>query len=240
MRRSQQPAIEDAIRVPGPGMGTKNNNMPPDVGGRCDCAALASRTFRAGEGMINLRVVSEAEKELPDTACGPQLWPSESASAPRRAFVVLRTPMYPARIEKISKVAIYGSWVLYPQLLNCTQRLVGGLGAWGDVSYPLVYSHLESGLGEILASAQFWPRNQVVLLSDFASPSSSPIFIAALVASTLSKHSRFAYWRWIERQPEPNLVLLSLRHHLFKSWLSGAPRHRAGLVLSRCFPNLQI
>ena len=49
---------------------------------------------------------SEAEKELPDTAPGPQLRSSESASAPRRALVVLRTPMHPAKVGPRSRFTL--------------------------------------------------------------------------------------------------------------------------------------
>jgi hypothetical protein len=85
------------------------------------------------------------------------------------------------------KVAVYGSPVLYPQLLNCTKHLVGGLGVPG-ASYPLVYSHLESG--EIPASAQFRPRNQIALLSEPRFAFVRPNIFAVVMAPILSEHNR--------------------------------------------------
>ena len=127
---------------------------------------------------------SVTEEELPDTAPGPQSRPSESASAPRRGTP--NSDVFRKNRKTNPKVAIYGSPVLYPQLLNCTQQLVGGLGV-PAASYPLVYSHLESG--EIFASAQFRPRNQIVLLSELASPSSGPIFYRGHVTNPFGARS---------------------------------------------------
>ena len=89
MHRSQYPVIAivrcgtqypGRYQFPGWACGMINNNMLPDVGGRGDSAALASRIIWA-EGMIGLHVRAES-----DTAFGPQLWSSESASV-RRALV---------------------------------------------------------------------------------------------------------------------------------------------------------
>ena len=87
---------------------------------------------------------SEAEKELPDTASGPQLRHRRSASAPRRALVVLRTPMDPAPCpapveKKTAKVTITATGQLC-----CTQQLVGDPGVPVATSLFLVLSRRDS------------------------------------------------------------------------------------------------
>ena len=83
---------------------------------------------------------SGAEKELPDAVLRPGLsyGHRRSASAPRRALVVLRTPMDPARVEKNKQYST--SRLRLPSLAtgicdDCSQQLVGELGV------PVATSH---------------------------------------------------------------------------------------------------
>ena len=116
-------------------------------GERSDSTALASRKiwWVGGVGMIRPPYscvrTSGAEKELPDAVLrsGLSYGHRRSASAPRRALVVLRTPMDPARVgKKPAKVTI-----TVTGQLCCTQQLVGELGV------PVATSHFSLALSRL-------------------------------------------------------------------------------------------
>ena len=144
---------------------------------------------------------SGAEKELPDAVLRPGLsyGHRRSASAPRRALVVLRTPMDPARVEKNKQYST--SRLRLPSLAtgicdDCSQQLVGELGV------PVATSHFslsrlapEGDSCECVPviSLVIWSRIRMIPLLDLASLSSGTIFLPALVASILSEYNRLAY-----------------------------------------------
>ena len=151
-----------------------------------------------------------AEKELPDAVLRPGLsyGHRRSASAPRRALVVLRTPMDPARVgKKPAKVTI-----TVTGQMCCTQQLVGELGV------PVATSHFSLALSRegILVSARFRSRIRMIPLLDLASLSSGTIILPALVPSDPTNRSRLLA---VERllHVESNHVLLSSWHYLLKS-----------------------
>ena len=135
---------------------------------------------------------SEAEKELPDTASGPQLRHRRSASAPRRALVVLRTPMDPAPCpapveKKTAKVTITATGQLC-----CTQQLVGDPGVPVATSLFLVLSRRDSCERAIIGLGLSVSVSESRGLLDLASPSGSSgtVFLPPLVPSILSEHNR--------------------------------------------------
>ena len=80
----------------------------------------------------------EAEKELPDAVLRPGLsyGHRRSASAPRRALVVLRTPMDPAHgLKKTNSTVQYVKVTITVGICDDYQQLVGELGV------PVATSH---------------------------------------------------------------------------------------------------
>ena len=151
--------------------------------------------------MINLHCVSGAEKELPDTVLRPGL--SHGHRSPRTWHAVCslysELRCIPARVN--SKVAIYRRSMLYLQFVYLTtgwepQR------ALGDVSYPLVRSHLESGEGSRKCAI---PASDSDLTSGTSFWNSLRLRPAQYFCRSwhrlFRRNSGFAYWRWSELQP---------------------------------------
>ena len=99
--------------------------------------AVTLRTFDALSPLLQTAYCA-----VPDTASGPQLRPSESASAPRRAFVVLRTPTYPGK--KISqgpaKFIMYMAHLSLPGYL-CGHYTISEICRLGELTVVLEPSH---------------------------------------------------------------------------------------------------
>ena len=167
-----------------------------------------------------------AEKELPDTASGPQLRSSESASAPRRALVVLRTPMY----------RVQGRDSLFICTIVMYSRTADDLGMSGATS--LIPLHLKPG--KILLSAQFRPWNQIVPAfgSRFAfRPAQSFCRACGIDPFGTRSISLICGGERYSQKPISSNCRCSIT--ISSSQLAvKVVRSRVGLVLSRCFPNL--
>ena len=163
-------------------------------GERSDSTALASRKiwWVGGVGMIRPPYscvrTSGAEKELPDAVLRPGLsyGHRRSASAPRRALVVLRTPMDPAPVEKIQAVLYSTSRLRLPSLAivsATTQQLVGGLGV------PVAASHFSLALSRLAPEGDSCECVPVISLVISVSDPDDPAFGSRFA---LVRHNIFA------------------------------------------------
>ena len=131
---------------------------------------------------------SEAEKELPDTASGPQLRSSEvrERATPRPRGTPNSDGSRTSR-KKTAKVTITATGQLC-----CTQRLVGDLGVPVPTSLFLVLSRRDSCERAIIGLGLSVLVSESRGLLDLASPSGSSgtVFLPPLVPSILSEHNR--------------------------------------------------
>ncbi len=123
---------------------------------------------------------SDGGKELPDTASPPQLQPpSESASMPRRALVVLRTPMTffrtVFRVAQVGKKQRQGYDLLAICICNyCTQQY-NRLVTWACLSRRL--RRMGSVFSGIFASVIWKDSGEYVIsASDVDAPASGTCF----------------------------------------------------------------
>ena len=168
-----------------------------------------------------------------------------SASAPRRALVVLRTPMdpapCPARVEKkTAKVTITATGQLC-----CTQQLVGDPGVPVATSLFLVLSRRDSCERAIIGLGLSVSVSESRGLLDLASPSGSSgtVFLPPLVPSILSEHNRSRLLAVSDLHVESDHFLLSSWDHrsflqvdLTIKVVGSPPCHYVGLVPLVLFP----